>query len=198
MQSPTSDPPSSDPILSELRRRIATAPVRGEIVAVGGFLNHRIDCELAVGIGRCLTRRLPGPVDAVVTSEASGIVPAFTTAAELGVPMIFAKKRRAPLPDALARRVPSPTKGDRPWLVVDPEALAGVRVAVVVDDFLAAGRTAAALAEMLEDADVAVTAFGFVVEKAWTGGRALLEGTGHRVESLVTVLGVDEGRAILA
>ncbi len=189
---------TSDPVVTELRRRIAAAPVHGDIVAVGSFLNHRIDCELATAIGRCFARRLPGPVDAVVTSEASGIVPAFTTAAELGVPMVFAKKRRAPLPDSLARRVPSATKGDRPWLVVDPEALDGVTRAVVVDDFLAAGRTAAALADMLADAQVDVEALGFVVEKAWTGGRALLEGTGHRVESLVTVVAVEEGRAVLA
>ena len=73
-----------------------------------------------------------------------------------------------------------------------------MRRAIVVDDFLAAGRTAAALAEMLADAEVTVTALGFVVEKAWTGGRALLEGAGHRVDALVTVVAVDEGRAVLA
>ena len=34
---------TSDPVVAELRRRIAAAPVHGDIVAVGGFLNHRID-----------------------------------------------------------------------------------------------------------------------------------------------------------
>lgn len=181
-----------------LREAIRTrGRVHGELVLVDTFLNHKIDVDLMTEIGAWLAERFE-PVDAVVTSEASGIAPAFTTAAALDVPVVFAKKRNEARPDVLSRQVVSPTKGDRPWLELAPHILEGIHTAVVVDDFLAGGRTALALAEMLEEAGVHVVGFGFAIERAWAGGRARLEQAGFRVVAAATVLDVDDGRPVLA
>jgi len=183
-----------------LRERIlAEGRVSGDLVLVDGFLNHRIDTALMAEIGRWLAAAVGDDApDVVVTSEASGIAPAYAVAAALGSPLVFAKKRHDPAPGLLGRQVESPTKGDRPWLQIEPRVLDGLRTAVVVDDFLAGGRTALALGEMLEEAGVRVLAFAFAVERAWAGGRERLEAGGHRVVAAAAVLAVEDGRPVLA
>ena len=167
--------------------------VEGDLVMVDGFLNHRVDVSLMTEIGRWLAAAL-GPADAVVTSEASGIAPAFATAEALGVPMIFAKKRPGQPPGPISRSVHSPTKGDTPWLHINPRALDGLATVVIVDDFLSKGRTAAALVEMLEESGVTVIGVGFCIEKAYEGGRDLLESLNVRVVAAATVTGIEDGR----
>lgn len=183
----------SDALKEAIRRR---GRVEGDLVMVDTFLNHRVDPALVRDVGTWLSDRF-GPADAVVTSEASGIAPAFVAAEHRGVPMIFAKKRNEPREGALCRQVVSPTKGDRPWLEIAPHVLDGVRSALIVDDFLAGGRTALALGEMLQEAGIAVIGLGFCVERAWAGGRTRLEEAGFSVEAAATVLSVDDGRPVL-
>lgn len=185
--------------MSDLLRTaiIERGRVVGDLVMVDGFLNHRIEIPLMEDVGRSLAEKL-GDCEAVVTSEASGIAPAYATAGALGVPMIFAKKRPYPSPEAISRRVPSPTKGDRPWLEISPHALDGLERVAVVDDFLSAGRTALALAEMLREVGCSVVGMGFAVEKAFAGGRALLETAGYRVVAAVVVAGVESGRPVVS
>jgi xanthine phosphoribosyltransferase len=171
--------------------------VAGDLVMVDGFLNHRVDVALMGDIGSWLAAAI-GPCDAIVTSEASGIAPAFATAAALGVPMVFAKKRPGTQPGPLSRSVHSPTKGDTPWLHISPAALDGLQRVGIVDDFLSRGRTAGALVEMLEESDLDVTCVGFCIEKAYEGGRSLLEDLGVRVVSAATISGIENGRPVVA
>jgi xanthine phosphoribosyltransferase len=159
---------------------------------VDGFLNHKVDVSLMQEIGRWLAGRI-GPCDAVITSEASGIAPAYATAAALGVPMIFAKKRPGRPDGPISRSVHSPTKGDTPWLHLKPEALEGMHRVAIVDDFLSRGRTAAALVDMLEETSLEVTGVGFCIEKAYEGGRTLLEDRGVRVIPAAVITGVEDG-----
>ena len=162
------------------------------LVIVDTFVNHKVDPILMRSCGEWLAREL-GQADIVITSEASGIAPALAAATALGVPMVFAKKRPAPSEGSIARQVVSPTKGDRSWLEIKPHVLDGVHTAVVVDDFLSAGRTALALSELIGEAGVEILGLGFAIEKTWTGGRELLEANGFRVVSAVVVDMNDEG-----
>jgi xanthine phosphoribosyltransferase len=171
--------------------------VEGDLVMVDGFLNHRVDVDLMTGIGDWLAAAI-GPCDAIVTSEASGIAPAFATARSLGVPMVFAKKRPGTPPGPISRSVHSPTKGDTPWLHISPAALAGLHRVAIVDDFLSRGRTAGALVEMLEESELDVVCVGFCIEKAYEGGRALLEDLGVRVVSAALISGIEDGRPVVA
>lgn len=156
------------------------------LVIVDTFVNHKVDPVLMRSCGEWLAREL-GQADIVVTSEASGIAPALAAATALGVPMVFAKKRPKPSDGSIARQVISPTKGDRSWLEIKPHVLDGIHTAVVVDDFLSAGRTALTLSELLGEAGVEILGLGFAIEKTWTGGRELLEDHGFRVVSAVVV-----------
>lgn len=170
--------------------------IEGDLVIVDTFVNHRVEPALMRSCGEWLAREL-GQADLVVTSEASGIAPALAAATALSVPMVFAKKRTEPSPGAIARRIVSPTKGDRRWLEIRPHVLDGARTAVVVDDFLSAGRTALALSELLAEKGLEIRGLGFAIEKAWTGGRELLEQHGHRVISAVTIDRDQQGALVI-
>lgn len=174
--------------------------VVGSLLMVDGFLNHRVDPPLLHAIGADLGDRFAdAEPDLVVTAEASGIPPALTTASHLGVPLIYAKKYLGPGDrNVFAREVQSPTRGTEYRVEIARRVLpAGLRI-VIIDDFLAGGRTAEALGDIAEEAACAVVGFGFAVEKLFTGGRDRLEGRGWRVEALVTVASLEGGRVTLA
>jgi xanthine phosphoribosyltransferase len=186
------------PMSDALKYAIETrARVEGEIVLVDEFLNHRVEPGLVDEIGVFLAKEL-APCDAIVTSEASGIAPAYAVAGALGVDMVFAKKRPEPPSGALSRKIVSPTKGDTTWLVLSPRSIAGLARVAIVDDFLWGGRTALALVEMLREAGIEVAAAGFCVEKTFGDGRRLLEEAGIRVVAAAVITGIEKGRPVVA
>ena len=73
----------------------------------------------------------------------------------------------------------------------------GTRVAII-DDFLANGKTAVALAEIVSDAGAHTVVAGFLVEKLFQNGRAGLEELGIPVATLARVKLLREGRVIMA
>jgi xanthine phosphoribosyltransferase len=170
------------------------------ILRIDHFLNHRIEPGFMAALGNALAERLrPFTPTMVLTAEASGIAPGLATAAALGLPLVFAKKY-APVvePPALARLVPSATKGGTYQLVVSARFLpAGERVAIV-DDFLANGRTALALAEITQEAGAVVVAAGFIVEKRFQHGAAGLVALGVPVCVLAAVETLETGRVVMA
>jgi xanthine phosphoribosyltransferase len=183
-----------------VERIVAEATVVDDrLLKIDQFLNHRIEPVLMQAIGTALAERLaPLRPDLLLTAEASGIAPALATALALGVPLVYAKKY-SPEVDApaLSRIVPSPTKGGQTRLVVSARYLpADARVALV-DDFLANGRTAVALAEIVAEAGATLVAAMFVVEKLFQHGRAGLEALGVPVGALAQVERLEQGRVIM-
>jgi len=162
-------------------RIIAEAQVIDDrIIKIDHFLNHRIDAVLMQAIGAELARRVtPFMPDLVLTAGASGIPPALTTALALGIPLVYAKKY-APLTElpAYSRIVPSPTRGGEYRLAVARTVLPADARVVLIDDFLANGGTAAALADIVAEAGARLVAAGFVVEKTFQSGRARLAAHG--------------------
>jgi xanthine phosphoribosyltransferase len=169
------------------------------ILKIDHFLNHRIEPEFMAALGAALAERVrPFAPDLLLTAEASGIAPALAVAFALGVPLVYAKKY-APVvePPALSRIVPSPTKGGDTRLVVSARYLpAGARVALI-DDFLANGKTALALAEIVADAGAVTVVAGFLVEKQFQGGRAPLAARGIPIAALAQVARLESGRVIM-
>ncbi len=171
------------------------ATVNGEIINVDTFLNHRVDPAFMVEVGRRIAE-LAAPLrpDVLVTAEAGGISPTLAAATEIAVPMVYAKKYVLPGPrQAVSREVASATKGFEYTIeirrrVLDP----GTRV-LVVDDFLAQGRTALALGEIVEDLGCRMLGAVFVIEKAWIGSRRLLEDRGWPVWSVVSIASLEGG-----
>jgi xanthine phosphoribosyltransferase len=184
-----------------VRRIVEEATVENDrILKIDHFLNHRIEPAFMSAMGNALAERIgPFAPDLLLTAEASGIAPALATAYALDVPLVYAKKY-APVvePPALSRIVPSPTKGGEMRLVVSARYLQeGMRVALV-DDFLANGKTAIALAEIVGDAGAYTVVAGFLVEKLFQTGRAGLEELGIPVIALAQVQRLERGRVIMA
>ena len=186
----------TDPGAAIRRAVLARGRIEGALVKVDDFLNHRVEPGLMATIGDDLAALLRAQQPTLVlTAEASGIPPALAAASAIGIPMVYAKKypRLASARPAYVREVSSPTKGDEYRVEVAHRVLgAGERVAIV-DDFLSRGRTAEALGEIVEEAGSTVVAFGFVIEKAFMEGRRRLEAHGWRVESLVSIVSLDDG-----
>lgn len=180
----------------DLERFLAErAGVSGDIVNVDTFINHRVDLEVMAEIaGRTAEIAAPLRPDVIVTAEASGIPPALMTAAELGLPVVYAKKYVLAGPrQAVSREVSSATKGFEYTIEIRRRVLEPGLRALVVDDFLAQGRTAAALGEIIEELGCVMLGAVFAVEKAWTGGRTRLEERGWPVWSVINIASVEGG-----
>jgi xanthine phosphoribosyltransferase len=177
----------------------ARARVEGTLVMVDEFLNHRVEPDVMDAIGdRFAAIFESDDVDLVLTAEASGIPPALVTSLRLGVPMVYAKKylgtgNRA----AFVREVRSPTKDIEYRVEVARRVLPSGSRVVVIDDFLSRGRSAEALGEITLEAGCDLIGFGFVIEKSYEGGRQRLEQHDWRVESLVEVLEISDGRPVV-
>lgn len=174
------------------------------ILKIDSILNHQIDPALMVEMGREMALRFSGvKVDRILTAEISGIAPALTTGMVLNVPVVYARKKK---PITMAGPVfletaPSHTKGGDVPLLVSAEFLhAGERV-LIIDDFLATGKTLLALARMVRSAKAEVVGVGVVVEKTFEGGRELMRQSGYDripIEALAIITNMDSGRIVLA
>ena len=173
-----------------VRRIIEEATVAdSRILKIDHFLNHRIEPAFMIAMGNALADRIRQYAPTLIlTAEASGIAPALAVAIALELPLVYAKKY-APVVEtpAFSRIVPSPTKGGETKLAVSGRYLrAGMRVALV-DDFLANGKTALALAEIVADAGAETVVASFLVEKLFQHGRAALEALGIPIATLAQV-----------
>ena len=183
-----------------VQRIVAEATVVDDrILKIDHFLNHRIEPRFMQAIGAALAARVRRfEPTLVLTAEASGIAPALAVAIALDLPLVYAKKY-APVVEtpALSRIVPSPTKGGETKLAVSGRYLSGGMRVVLIDDFLANGRTALALAEIVADAGATTVAAGFVVEKLFQNGRAGLEQLGIPIATLAQVERLERGRVVM-
>ena len=172
----------------------------GGILKVDNFINHQMDSELMF---RCATEfmRLFATVkiDKILTVEASGIAPAVFAGYLFRVPVVFAKKAvPKTMETAYVTTVHSFTKGKDSTVFVSKEYLnAGERI-LVIDDFLAVGNASVGLADLCAQAGAEVVGLGFLIEKAFQGGRAAIAKAlpGVRVESLAVIDSLDEGKIV--
>lgn len=119
--------------------------------------------------------------DAVVAIESRGFVFGTALALHWAVPFVPARKF-GKLPGATVREVYSLEYGED-TLELHRDALRRGQRAVIVDDLLATGGTAAATARLVEQLGAEVVALAFVIELDGLGGRAAL--APRRVESLL-------------
>lgn len=186
--------------MNALRERIAAEGrnLGGGILKVDAFLNHQLDPELTLGMGHAFRERFlaEGVQNAtkIVTAEVSGIAPALATGIAMGVPVVYARKKRPiTMPSTVYEtQAPSHTKGDVTKLIVSPEFLDASDRVLLIDDFLATGLTVDALADLIVVAGADLLGIGCVIEKSFEGGRALLETRGVPIVSLAVVNAMDE------
>ena len=171
------------------------------ILKVDGFINHQVDAELMMQVGYALAARYAAlPITKVLTAEISGIAPAVMTAMALDVPVVYARKHK---PITMPERTylasaPSHTKGDEVQLMVSPEWLRPADKVLVVDDFLASGRTLRALVALVQQSGAELLGIAAVIEKSFEGGREQFADLNIQIESLVTITNMDDGKIIFA
>jgi xanthine phosphoribosyltransferase len=177
----------------------ARARIEGNLVLVDEFLNHRVEPDVIESVGRALATSFAElEPELILTAEASGIPPALACAAALGIPMVYAKKYLGTGDRySFAREVSSPTKGVEYRVEVARRVLPpGLRL-LIVDDFLARGRTAEALGEIASEAGCEVLGFGFAIEKCWQSGRQRLERHGWIVRSVVELESIADNNVVI-
>lgn len=170
----------------------------GGILKVDGFINHQLEPDLTLAMGRAFAERFAAlgvtDVSKVVTAEVSGIAPAFAVGAALGVPVVYARKKRPiTMPEARSAEAPSRTQGGVVTLYLSPEYVgAGDRV-LLIDDLLASGKTILALADLVKGTGARLLGVGCAIEKTFEEGRQTLHTLGVPVVSLAAVTHLAEG-----
>ncbi|WP_025681067.1 xanthine phosphoribosyltransferase [Paenibacillus massiliensis] len=167
------------------------------VLKVDSFLNHQMDPMLMKEIGREFTRRFSDQaITRVLTIESSGIAPGIMTALELDVPLIFARKHKSLTlrEDIWVEEVYSFTKQETNEITVSRKFLHEGERILIIDDFLANGEAAFGLARIVEQAGAEVVGIGIVIEKAFQPGGRLLQEAGYRVESLVRIASLEDGK----
>lgn len=168
------------------------------ILKVDGFLNHQLHPELTMAMGREFCKRLShGGVEGaskIVTAETSGIAPALAAAVAFDAPLVFARKKRPiTMPDGyFEAEAPSHTKGGVTTLMISPEYLNAEDRVVIIDDFLASGKTTDALIRAIRQSGAEVLGIGAVIEKAFEEGRKRLKAYDVPIVSLAVIEKMDE------
>ncbi|MPL77133.1 Xanthine phosphoribosyltransferase [bioreactor metagenome] len=163
--------------------------INNSILKVDSFLNHQIDPLLMKAMGEELARRFQKDgVDKILTIEASGIAVAVMAGLALGVPVVFARKKKSSATDdTYSAPVYSFTKAEKNNVTVAKQFIMAGENVLIIDDFLANGEAAFGLAEIVKQGGCKVVGIGIVIEKTFQPGAKKLADAGYRVESLVRI-----------
>lgn len=165
------------------------------ILKVDSFVNHQVDPVLMNEAGKEFAKLFMNfSATKILTAEISGIAPAVSAGLHLGIPVVFARKNKPiTMPDqVLLTLSPSHTKGRTVELIVSPEYLGSGERVLIIDDFLATGKTIEGLIRLAEIAGATVVGVGALIEKTFEEGRELLEAMNIHVESLARIESMSE------
>ena len=160
------------------------------ILKVDSFINHQVDPALMNEAGMQFAQLFKNVgATKILTAEISGIAPAVYTGQHMGLPVVYARKRKPiTMPDqVLLTLAPSHTKGRTVELIVSPEYLAGGEKVLIIDDFLASGATILGLVQLAEIAGAKIVGIGALIEKVFEGGRAALAHLNVPIKSLAAI-----------
>lgn len=164
------------------------------VLKVDSFLNHQIDAALMMEVGKEFAERFKDvQATKILTLESSGIAPSTMLGLVLGLPVIFARKRKSlTLSDnLLSASVHSFTKNVTSEISVSRDFLQAGDQVIIIDDFLANGEAVRGLLSVVEQAGATAVGVGIVIEKGFQEGGQQLRQQGVRVESLAIVDSMD-------
>lgn len=169
------------------------------ILKVDSFLNHQIDVDMLNEIGKEFYNRFEDQkIDKILTIEASGIAIAVIAAQYFKVPVVFAKKTDSKNLDneTYESEVYSYTKDKTYTIRVSKKYLNEGENILILDDFLAKGKAAEGLIDILNQAKCNLSGVGIVIEKGFQDGGEIIRDKGIKLESLAVVESIDEGKII--
>lgn len=167
------------------------------VLKVDSFLNHQVDPELMMEIGKEFARRFKDlGITKVLTIESSGIAPGVMAALQLNVPLVFARKRKSLTlsEGVLTSKVYSFTKQEENTISISSKFIGKNDRVLLIDDFLANGQAALGLIDLVKQAGANVAGIGIVIEKSFQDGGKLVRETGYRVESLAEIQSLENGK----
>lgn len=184
--------------MEQLKNKILTEgeALSESILKVDSFLNHQMDPVLMKEMGEEFAKRFAGvEITKVLTIESSGIGPGLMAALALGVPLIFARKRKSLTltEDLITASVHSFTKKETNEVTVSNKYILPGDQVLIIDDFLALGQAAKGLADICEQVGAKVVGIGIVIEKAFQDGGKELREKGYQVESLARIKALKKG-----
>jgi len=168
-----------------------------DILKVDSFLNHQMDVQLFNEMGKEFYRLFANEkITKILTIEASGIGIACIAAQYFNVPVVFAKKTEARNfdSDAYLSEVFSFTKGKTYTIRVSQKYINSNDTVLIIDDFLANGKAALGLAEIVAQAGAKLSGVGIAIEKGFQDGGKVLREKGINVQSLAIVKGMNNGK----
>ncbi len=180
--------------LLEERIRKDGIVVDNEILKVDRFLNHQMDINLFVEMGKEWARLFgPENVTKILTIEASGIGIACVAAEQFNCPVIFAKKTKTRniAGEVYSTEVKSFTHGTVNQVIVSKQFLKPGDKVLLIDDFLANGAALEGLVDLVRQSGAELVGAGIAVEKAFQPGGDRIRSLGVRVESLARVKSMD-------
>ncbi|MEK3790625.1 xanthine phosphoribosyltransferase [Paenibacillus sp. FSL R7-0204] len=166
------------------------------VLKVDSFLNHQVDTALALEIGKEFAAVFGDrQITKVLTVEASGIQFAMAAGIALGVPFIYAKKKKAvTLSEAVySAPVHSFTRQEDYQISISQKYLGPDDTVLIVDDFLATGAALVGLCDIVAESGAQLAGVGCVIEKSFQEGRGLLEQRGVPVYSLARIASMSPG-----
>ena len=164
------------------------------VLKVDSFLNHQIDAALMKAVGEEFAERFKDiQATKILTLESSGIAPATMLGLVLGLPVIFARKRKSLTlsGNLLSATVHSFTKNVTSEISVSRDFLQASDQVIIIDDFLANGEAVRGLLSVVEQAEATTLGVGIVIEKGFQHGGKELREKGVRVESLAIIDSMD-------
>ena len=173
--------------------------LNGQIIKVDSFLNHQIDVDVLNEIGKEFYNRFESQkVDKILTIEASGIAIAVIAAQYFKVPVVFAKKTDSKNLDneTYESEVYSYTKDKTYTIRVSKRYLNEGENILILDDFLAKGKAAEGLIDIINQAHCNVSGVGIVIEKGFQDGGEIIRDKKIKLESLAIVESIDNGKII--
>lgn len=165
----------------------------GGILKVDNFINHQMDPVLMRKMADELTRRFSEhKINKILTIEASGIAPAIMVGENLNVPVVFAKKSvPSTMENMLVTEVFSFTKNRSFTVCVSGDYLCKDDRVLFIDDFLANGKAALGIIDLVNQAGATLEGMGFLIEKGFQDGGKQLRELGIHVESLAIIDNLD-------
>ena len=169
--------------------------LKGDVLKVDGFLNHRMDVRILAQSGKEIYEHFKNcGVNKILTVEASGIGLACFTAQFFDCPVLVAKKHKSlnVSPDVYSSVAFSFTHQKENTIIVSKEYLSSADKVLIVDDFLANGKALKGLIDIIAQAGASVAGASCAIEKGFQKGGDELRADGIKVCSLAVIDSMDD------
>ncbi len=178
----------------------------GDVLKVGGFLNHQLDISLLRSMGQEFVSLFgDSHITRILTVEASGIAIACITAQcfsqlyNQNIPVLFAKKSKSSNlgSDIYSAQAYSYTHQNNYNIIVSKQYLDSNDRVLLIDDFLAKGSALMALIEICHQAGAEIAGAGIAIEKEYQQGGNKIRQQGIRVESLARIISMNPETGVI-